>query len=81
MSKDYVVRLYFSNGSSEQVKYDREEQAVEAYDEVVAAVDSNTKRGELTLPDGTRFGFRVDGLSHWKYFKYTPSTDRENGGK
>lgn len=78
MSKDYVVRLYFDNGTNEQVKYDREDQAIEAYEEVVAAVDADTKRGELTLPDGTRFGFRVARLSHYKYFKYTPS-NREDG--
>jgi len=80
MSKDYVVRLYFANGSSEQVKYDREDQALQAYEEVDAAVDAEKKRGELTLPDGTRFGFRVANISHWKYFKYTPS-DRDGNGK
>ena len=79
MSKDYVVRLYFDNGSSEQVKYDREDKAVEAYEEVVSAVSNETKMGELTLPDGTRFGFRVANVSHWKYFKYTPSERDGNG--
>ena len=78
MSKDYVVRLYFANGTNEQVKYDREDQAVTAFDEVVEAVDSDKRRGELTLPDGTRFGFRVANISHWKYFKYTPSDSRHD---
>ena len=78
MSKDYVVRLYFANGTNEQVKYDREDQAVTAFDEVVEAVDSDKRRGELTLPDGTRFGFRVANISHWKYFKYTPSDPRHD---
>jgi hypothetical protein len=73
MSKDFVVRLFFKNGTHEQVKYESKEEAMAAFEEIDKSVDQEKKIGEVDLPDGTRFCFRVSELSHWKVFKYTPS--------
>jgi len=75
MSKDYVVRLFFTNGKSEQVKYETEAKAKQAYKEVFNAIhEGGVKIGTLELSDGTLFAFRVDNVSHWKYFKYTKAS-------
>ena len=75
MSKDFVVRLFFCNGTKAQVKYESQKEAMAAYEEISKVViDGDKKIGSLENPDGTKFSFRVDQISHWKYFKYTPSS-------
>jgi len=77
MSKDYVVRLYFNDGTHEQVKYEDGDTANEAYESIAEhfkddeGAGPRDKVGELELPDGTRFAFKASCLSHWKIFKYT----------
>ena len=82
ISKDYVVRLYFDNGTHEQVKYEGYEDAIAAYDSITEHVKSegmpNSKRvGEIVLPDGTKFSFKVSALCYWKIFKYTKGAYEE----
>ena len=78
MSKDYVLRIWFDNGSMEPIKFDREEPALKAYNDLSSAVDTGKKLGEISLPDGTKFQFTVNKVSHWKFFKYTQSEGKNS---
>jgi hypothetical protein len=73
MGRDYVVKLFFKNGTDEKVKYESEELAIAAFLELEDAIDNKKERGGIILPDGTRFGFIVEQISHYKFFKFTAS--------
>ena len=72
--KNYVVRIYFTNGTHEPLKYENEKDALDAYREVGENVlKEDRKIGEITMSDGTKFAFKIASVSHWKFFKYTES--------
>ena len=77
--RNFVVRLFFNNGSHEQVKYESQTEAMTAYNAIAAAVENRNYMGELTLHDGTKCSFRVGRLVYWKVFRYTePSKEERN---